>query len=162
MLGTDKRWIMAINQSYINWGKVSSNMSFKLKLLVWTLRGDPVVFPISIEIWLSHLLHCEVQKHMVWVLPKGTYLTFGHSSHTISWVIWKRPGPSCVVRISCLQLHFLFPGASLAMGLLRTTWTTVTHIYNVQYACNVVLLISAQMIFKTSSLPNVHISIILR
>lgn len=59
------------------------------------------------------------------VLPQvGTYFTLGHSSHTISWVIWKRPGPSCVVLISCLQLHFLLPGASLAMGLLRTTCAT--------------------------------------
>lgn len=51
-----------------------------------------------------------------------THFILGHSSHTTSWVIWKRPGPSCVVLISCLQLHFLFPGASLATGLLRTTW----------------------------------------
>lgn len=55
----------------------------------------------------------------------STYLTLGHSSHTVSWVIWKRPGPSCVVLISCLQLHFLLPGASLAIGLLRTTWDEI-------------------------------------
>ena len=51
-----------------------------------------------------------------------THLMLGHSSQTTSWVIWKRPGPSCVVLISCLQLHFLLPGASLATGLTRTTF----------------------------------------
>lgn len=72
-------------------------------------------------ILLTNFMHCEY--YVAQILK--TYFTLGHSSHTVSWVIWNRPGPSCVVLISCLQLHFLLPGASLATGLLRTTFTTV-------------------------------------
>lgn len=56
------------------------------------------------------------------VITRQTYLILGHSSQTTSCVIWKRPGPSCVVLISCRQLHFLLPGASFATGLFRTTY----------------------------------------
>lgn len=49
-----------------------------------------------------------------------THFTLGHSSHTCCWVIWKRPGPSCLVTISCRQLQRLVPEAARITGLLRT------------------------------------------
>lgn len=56
-----------------------------------------------------------------------THWTLGHSSHTCCWVIWNRPGPSCMVFISWRQLHCLVPCASLATGRYLTTckiWKT--------------------------------------
>lgn len=78
----------------------------------------------SLEIMIQHL----IENHdMSWwvnvrVIIGQTHLILGHSSQTTSCVIWKRPGPSCVVLISCRQLHFLLPGASFATGLFRTTY----------------------------------------
>lgn len=77
---------------------------------------------------LETMIQRLVKNHdMSWgikvrVIIGQTYLILGHSSQTTSCVIWKRPGPSCVVLISCRQLHFLLPGASFATGLFRTTY----------------------------------------
>lgn len=71
---------------------------------------------MALNMGVSHVLAGYIRK---W---SAAYFIFGHSSQTTSCVIWKRPGPSCVVLISWRQLHFLFPGASLAMGLFRTTY----------------------------------------
>lgn len=78
----------------------------------------------SLETMIQHLI--ENHEPSCWVKVRviigQTYLILGHSSQTTSCVIWKRPGPSCVVLISCRQLHFLLPGASFATGLFRTTY----------------------------------------
>ena len=52
---------------------------------------------------------------------RATYLTLGQSSQTCCCIIWNRPGPSCIVFISCRQLHLRVPDVGFATGLYRTT-----------------------------------------
>lgn len=59
-----------------------------------------------------------------------THLTLGHSSHTVCCIIWKRPGPSCLVVISCRQLHFLVPLAGLITGLFLVIFKNPQYCFN--------------------------------
>lgn len=86
---------------------------------------------LSFKGWLLFLMSCSSTggfanshslTHEIPCLPYSpcTHFTLGHSSHTCCCVIWKRPGPSCLVTISCRQLHRLVPEAERITGLLRT------------------------------------------
>ena len=143
-----KQWIKDIIKKCCSWARTTNIglLYLKVRNNLWDIlidvpqpeywRGCVPGIPagltpvLSINIYIINMFSTAVENRQessgafLRNPVQMTYLTLGQSSQTCCCIIWKRPGPSCIVFISWRQLHLRVPDAGLATGLYRTTWQT--------------------------------------